>query len=141
VTASATGGLFRLDDIDLTIADPDADLRRRTVVDRRGDKVGEVDDLLVDDREHAVRFLRVKAGGFLAIGSSHYLVPVDAVVSVRDHRVHIDRRRAELSDVPTHDPDLAGLPRYYANVYAWWNATPYWAAGFRYPGDPGGRLR
>jgi len=39
--------------------------RGRTVVDRHRDEVGRVEDLLVDERENRVRFLRVGEGGFL----------------------------------------------------------------------------
>lgn len=98
------GNLIKLSDTTQTIADPDADVRGRKVVDSNGDDIGEVDDLLVDDQENKVRFLRVGAGGFLGIGEQHFLVPVDAVERIDSDRVHITRDRASLSDVPTYDP-------------------------------------
>jgi sporulation protein YlmC with PRC-barrel domain len=72
--------LVNLGDTGLTVADPNADVRGRAVVDHNGEEIGKVDDLLIDDRERRVRFLRVGHGGFLGIGASHFLVPVDAVM-------------------------------------------------------------
>jgi sporulation protein YlmC with PRC-barrel domain len=132
----ATETLYPLSETDQTVADPEADVRGRTVVDRHGDEVGRVDDLLIDDREKKVRFLRIAEGGFLGMGTSHYLVPVDAVVSVDENRVHIDRERGGMSDVPLYDPELAERTDYYATVYGWWGAPPFWGPGYRYPGFP-----
>lgn len=130
--------LHQLSETDQTVADPAADVRGRTVVDRFGEEVGRVDDLMVDDREHKVRFLRVGEGGFLGIGQSHYLVPVDAIVSVDPDRVRIDRERGAMGDVPRYDPELADQPDqdYYGDVYGWWGAVPFLGAGMRYPGRP-----
>lgn len=129
--------LIRLRDTTRTIADPAADVRGRAVVDSNGGDVGTVDDLLIDDQEAEVRFLRVGAGGFLGIGKQHFLVPVDAVAAVEPDRVHISRDRARLSDVPTYDPDLAyDDPAYYAGLYGWWGFAPYWGPGYAYPPFP-----
>lgn len=73
--AGGTGTLYRLGETDQTVADPAADVRGRTVVDRHGEEVGRVDDLLVDDRENRVRFPRVGERGLLGIGRTHYLGP------------------------------------------------------------------
>jgi sporulation protein YlmC with PRC-barrel domain len=60
-----TAMLVRLSDTELTVADPAADMRNRKVVDRDGEEIGEVDDLLIDAPEKRVRFLEVASGGFL----------------------------------------------------------------------------
>ena len=126
-----TGTLHELGDTDQTIADPDADVRGRAVVDRDGQEVGRVDDLLIDDEARRVRFLRVAEGGFLGFGAAHYLVPVEAVVAVHPDRVRIDQQRSGMGDVPVYDPELATVPAYYGNVYGWWGVPPYWGAYLR----------
>lgn len=128
-----SGLLIRLSESGLVPADPDADVRGRTVVDAHGEEIGKVDDLLVDDREMKVRFLRVGAGGFLGIGKEHFLVPVEAVAAVDADRVRISRERAALGDVPGYDPELAEAPAYYADVYGYWGYGPFWAPGHVYP--------
>jgi sporulation protein YlmC with PRC-barrel domain len=133
---SSQGMLRPLSKSGRTVADPEADVRGRTVVDRSGEEVGRVDDLVVDDREERVRFLRVAEGGFLGLGAMHYLVPVDAVVAVDPERVRIDRDRSGMGDVPAYDPELADRRDYYDGVYGWWGAAPFWGGGYVYPPFP-----
>lgn len=137
---TGTGGsanLIMLRDTDRSVVDPADDVRGRAVVDSNGADIGKVDDLLLDDEEGRVRFLRVGAGGFLGIGKQHFLVPVDAVASIEPDRVHIDRDRVGLDDVPVYDPDLVREdPAYYANLYGWWGYPPYWGPGYTNPPYP-----
>lgn len=132
------GTLIKLSDSTLTVADPAEDVRGSKVLDRNGDDIGTVDDLLLDDQEHRVRFLEVAHGGFLGIGEEHFLVPVDAVKRIDADHVHIDRQRADLSEVPGYNPALAEAPDYYGNVYGWWGYSPYWVPGYAYPPYPAG---
>jgi sporulation protein YlmC with PRC-barrel domain len=131
-----TARLVALKDTDKTVADPGADVRGRKVHDSKGEEIGRVADLLIDDEEGRVRFLRVGAGGFLGIGKDHFLVPVDAITSVDEEAVRISRERARMNLVPAYDPELAEDPTYYSDVYAWWGYGPYWAAGYTYPNYP-----
>ncbi|MGW3482364.1 PRC-barrel domain-containing protein [Rhodococcus indonesiensis] len=71
--------LIDLDDTDLTLVDPGDDIRGRAVYDRDGDEIGTVDGLLVDEQDRTVRLLRIGSGGFLGLGKTDRLVPVDAV--------------------------------------------------------------
>jgi len=43
-----TAALRRLSDTELKVADPAADIRDRRVVDRDGEDIGEVNNLLID---------------------------------------------------------------------------------------------
>jgi sporulation protein YlmC with PRC-barrel domain len=131
------GNLISIAESGRWIADPRADVRRRAVLDRDGEEVGTVEDLLIDDEEQRVRMLRVERGGFLGIGAEHFLVPVDAVASVTEDAVHIDRERTRLTDVPGYDPEVADEPAHYADVYGFWGYPAHWAPGYGYPGFPG----
>lgn len=128
--------LQSLSEANLTVADSQADVRGRKVVDAEGEDIGKVDDLLVDDAEVKVRMLRVKHGGFLGIGADHFLVPVDAVTSVTEDAVRIDRDRSRLTDVPGYDPDVADQPTNYGDIYGWWGYPAYWTPGYGYPPYP-----
>ena len=132
----ATGRLLRLSQTDQTIADPNADVRGRTAVDRDGEEIGTIDDLLIDAEEKRVRFLRIRSGGFLGIGKEDVLVPVDAVASAAPDVVRIDEARARLSDAPGYDPEVTYDDRYYQDLYGWWGYGPYWGTGYVYPGYP-----
>ncbi len=131
-----SSNLVALSDTDLTVADPQADVRRRKVIDATGEEVGKVDDLLIDDEQTKVRMLRVQHGGLLGIGADHFLVPVDAVVSVTADAVHIDRERSRLTDVPGYEPEVVYDPTYYGGVYGAWGYPAYWGPGYMYPGYP-----
>jgi hypothetical protein len=73
-----TAKLVRLSDTELTIANPAEDIRDRTVVDRDGEDIGEVEDLLIDAHEKRMRLLEAASGGFLGLGKTKFLLPVEA---------------------------------------------------------------
>src|ERR1035437_6218684 len=90
-TYMAASTLHRLHDIGETVSNPDEDVRGRKVLDNMGNKVGTVEGLMVDDAQNKVRFLRVECGGFLGLGATHVMIPVDAIVSIAADAVTIDR--------------------------------------------------
>jgi sporulation protein YlmC with PRC-barrel domain len=127
--------IVRLSDTDLTLAHPDEDVRGRKVVDAQGHEVGEVDDLMIDDQEKKVRFLRVATGGFLHIGRTKFLIPVDVIQSITPDTVRIDRTREHVAGAPAYDPEVTEEPDWQA-YYAYYGASPFWAPGYMYPMYP-----
>ena len=130
--------LERLEDTDLTLSNIEDDVRGRKVVDRNGDDVGKVDGLFIDRDERRVRLLEVSSGGFLGIGETKQLVPVDAVISVSEDVVQVEQDREHIARGPGYDPDLARQepPRYFADIYGYYGAAPYWTPGYMYPRFP-----
>jgi sporulation protein YlmC with PRC-barrel domain len=126
--------LIRISDTNLTVAEGE-DIRGRKVFDSSGDEIGRVEDLMIDDRGSKVRFLEVSHGGFLGIGESHVLVPVDAVVRVAPDAVHINRSRDHVAASPRYDPQLVD-DRYYEELYGYYGYMPFWGAGYMYPPFP-----
>ncbi|MFC0623298.1 PRC-barrel domain-containing protein [Kribbella deserti] len=126
--------LERLEDTDLTLADPADDIRGRTVVDPGGEEIGKVDSLFIDHDERRVRLLQISSGGILGIGDSKQLIPVDSVTGVDEETVHVDQNREHVARGPVYDPDLARQdPRYFADVYGYYGAAPFWTPGYVYP--------
>lgn len=136
MTEQTTATLRRLSDTDLTVGDPGEDIRGRKVVDRSGEEVGTVDDLLIDDRENKVRFLRVASGGFLGMGETKFLVPVDAIAEIGEGAVRVDQSREHVAGAPQYDPDLVYDTGYYGGLYGYYGYAPYWAPGYIYPAYP-----
>lgn len=130
--------LRSLKESDLEIQNKHDDVRGRKVYDRADNHIGKVDDLLVDESEGKVRFLRVAQGGFLGMGEKHYLVPVDAVVGVDDDAVRLGAEHERVSGAPDYDPALASENSrdYWGGVYGYWGYDPYWSPGYAYPGYP-----
>jgi sporulation protein YlmC with PRC-barrel domain len=127
-----------MSDSSLTVAHPDEDVRGRKVVDRNGDEIGDVDDLMIDDREQRVRFMRVGAGGFLGIGETKLMIPIDAIIRITDDAVQVNQTRDYAANSPPYDPALADDVRddYWGSAYGYWGYGPYWAPGYIYPPYP-----
>ena len=135
-----TATLRRLSDIGLTVADPAEDIRKRQVIDRDGEEIGTVNDLFVDERERHVRFLEVASGGFLGLGQTKFLIPVDAITNIRDDTVTVNQTRERIAAAPPYDPDLihrdTGEWGYYGDVYQYYGYPPYWGPDYVYPPYP-----
>lgn len=131
-----TGSLVKLGETDLTVEDPKDDVRGRKVFDRDGEELGKVHGLLVDDQHKKVRFLEVSGGGFLGIGDHTVLIPVDAVTKIDDDHVHVDQTKSHVAGGQAYDPELAKDPNYWLGYYGYYGVSPYWTAGYVYPGYP-----
>jgi sporulation protein YlmC with PRC-barrel domain len=118
--------LHSLSEANLTEAIPAEDVRGRKVLDRAGEEIGTVDDLIVDNREVRVRFLRVASGGFLGLGETKFMIPVDAITRIADEAVHIDLTRERVAGAPRYDPDIAVNRGYWDSVATYYGYPPYW---------------
>jgi sporulation protein YlmC with PRC-barrel domain len=127
--------LVRLGDTNMTVLDPGLDVRGRRVIDNNGREIGYVDDLMIDDTEKRVRFLRVTDGGFLGIGGQKFLVPVDAIVRTEKGAVHINRSREHVEAGPVYNPELMDRT-YIEQVYGYYGVMPFWGVGYVYPSYP-----
>ncbi len=128
--------LVKLSDAGMTVADPSEDIRGRKIMDQDGEEVGDVDDLLMDEHEMKVRFIRVATGGFLGIGETKFLIPVDAIARMDQDHVFINQSRERIAGAPQYDPDLTYDVQYYGGLYGHYGYAPYWGAGYMYPGYP-----
>ncbi len=128
--------LHKLSDSGLTVTTPAEDVRGRKVLDREGEEIGTVDDLMIDDEVRKVRFLRVASGGFLGLGETKFLIPVDAITRIELDEVHIDKAREHVIRGPAYDPDLSQQQEYWDGVYGYYGYTPYWGTGYMYPAYP-----
>jgi sporulation protein YlmC with PRC-barrel domain len=127
--------LVKLSDTNLTLASRAEDIRGRDVLDTAGDEIGKVDDLLIDEQEQKVRFLQVSSGGFLGLGATKFLIPVDAIMRMTEDAVYISHARERLAGAPRYDPSLVD-ERYLGDVYGYYGYSPYWGPDYRYPGYP-----
>lgn len=126
-------GLRKLKDSELTLARASEDIRGRKVVDCDGGELGKIDALFVDESEQRIRFLRISSGGFLGIGTTKLLVPVDAVARVEEGAVCVDQNRERLAHAPAYAPELMNEREYFEKLYEYYGYNPYWTAGYSYP--------
>jgi sporulation protein YlmC with PRC-barrel domain len=130
MTTGQIGTLVPLSDYDGELVDPDSDITGREVVDAAGEDVGKVDELLVDADRNVVRFMEIAHGGFLGIGQSKVLVPIDAVSSVGDDQIRISKMKADIEGAPPYDDAATGDPQaYWGSLYGYYGYAPYWGPG------------
>lgn len=134
-----TGILMRLSDSGQMLADLDQDIRGHRVVDRDGDEIGKVDDLLIDSEQRRVRMLRVRHGGLLGIGATPLFLPVETVEHVADDLVMIGRSRIQVAGAPGYDPELVDRDERMGALYDYYGYAPYGAPGYLPPAR--GRFR
>ena len=115
--------LLSLNEGAIDLADDTDDIRGLVVLDANGHRIGEVDDMLIDEAQQRARMLVVASGGVLGLGAQRHLVPVEAVARVSDHV----RLQHSADTVPkTHDIDARVDPGDYAAVYSHYGYTPFW---------------
>ena len=136
MSLNQNSSLSKLSDTGQTVANADDDIRGRNVKAKDGEDLGTVDDLLIDDQERKVRFLRVEHGGFLGFGETKSFIPVDAITRITKDDVFIDRSREQVAAAPRYDPDLVSQMGFYGDLYGHYGIMPFWGLGYAYPGYP-----
>lgn len=116
--------LVKLSDSDLVLENPEQDIRGLDVDDSSGEPFGRVADLYVDGKQHRVRFLDVRAGGFLGIGEKNFLIPVEAVLTVDGEKVTVDQSRQKVVDSPPFDASVVPQASYQRDIYDYYGRGP-----------------
>jgi len=133
--STAQPDILRLSDTTLTLTAKGDDIRGRKVVDTIGEAIGEVDELMIDVAEKKVRFLQITSGGFLGLGKSVFLIPVDAISWIDSKIVHINHDRKKFVGAPAYNPDMIDRA-YLDTLYDYYEYDPFWGSTYRYPAYP-----
>ncbi len=88
------------------------------VISRDGAPVGHVTSIV--EQEGQPPFLEVQDDGVLGIGAMHFLVPRDAIASIGEGKVHVDKTKQDLTGVPAQNDDEPQRPDFFESLYAWW---------------------
>ena len=96
------------------------------------EKIGKVDDLFIDESDRRVRFLEVGSGGFLGIGETKLLIPVESVTSLDNQTVRIGHGKQQLVGAPTYNPRLVDS-EFLRRTYSHYGYVPYWTPEYEYP--------
>ena len=94
-----------------------------TVYNAAGDKLGSVDDLMIDKISGQIRYAVLEFGGFLGIGTDRYPLPWNMLkydTNKEGYVVPLDKKKLEQaphyaeSDVPDYTPDYGKrVHKYY----------------------------
>ena len=117
--------LVRLRDTDQTVSSSDEDIRGRMAKYKDGRDLGTIEGLLIDQAERKVRFMEVGSGGFLGLGESKSLIPVEAITRTTADAVYVGHTREHVAGAPRYDPDLveSRLDNFF-NLYPYYGYSP-----------------
>lgn len=97
----------------------------KEVKDRRGEKIGEVKDLLVDDSGR-VRFVLLGAGGALGVGQKEHFVPFASFTSdMQQNTLTLKADQGKLANAPVRGEGVTG-EQYDRQIYEHYGLSPYW---------------
>lgn len=100
------------------------------VVNRQGEDLGDIKDLMIDVDNGRVAYAVLEFGGFLGLGSKLFAVPLTAMeVDTENHRFIFDQSKESLQNAPGFDkdnwPDFANRA-WGTQVHAHYGVRPYW---------------
>jgi hypothetical protein len=123
--AEAIPQLVRLRDTDRTVSSSDEDIRGRMARDQDGRDLGTIEGLLIDEAERKVRFMEVGSGGFLGLGESKSLIPVEAITRLTPDAVYIGHTLEHVAGAPRYDPKLMHTElEYFFNLFPYYGYPP-----------------
>jgi sporulation protein YlmC with PRC-barrel domain len=118
-TSDTSGRLIAADQVEGT-----------SVYNPAGDKLGSVEDVMIDKISGRIAYAVLGFGGFLGIGDRHYPLPWEKLTydtNMGGFVVDLDKR--VLEGAPSYsDADTAGWedPAWGKRVYDYYGARPYW---------------
>lgn len=100
------------------------------VVNPEGEKLGKLQEIMVDIDSGTIAYAVIVFGGFLGRGEKLFAVPWGAVsVDTEEKRLVVDMDPATLADAPGFDPDhwpaFSDL-EWASMVHSHYSVSPYW---------------
>jgi sporulation protein YlmC with PRC-barrel domain len=109
---------------------PADDLLGTGVYDRRGDRLGDIETLMIDVATGRIAYAVIAIGGFMGIGARLLAVPWTCLVFDADHGCFtLDITGERLERAPAFDrnhwPDMSD-PDWGRHVHEFYDIAPYW---------------
>lgn len=100
------------------------------VVNRQGEDLGKIEDLMVDLDQGRIAYAVLSFGGFLGLGDKLFAIPWQALaLDPAENRFILGIDKSLLDKAPGFDknnwPDMAD-PAWGAQLYSYYGYTPYW---------------
>jgi sporulation protein YlmC with PRC-barrel domain len=100
------------------------------VVNSAGEKLGKIEDFMLDVGSGRIRYAVLSFGGMLGIGNKLFAVPPEALtVDTDNKRLILDVDRERLENAPGFDkdnwPNFAD-PTLGREIYGYYGRKPYW---------------
>ena len=100
------------------------------VVNRQGEDLGEIDEIMLDVPRGRVAYAVMSSGGFLGMGDKLFAIPWSALTLDTDNKCFVlDVDKQRLESAPGFDkdnwPDTADA-EFDARLHSYYGARPYW---------------
>jgi sporulation protein YlmC with PRC-barrel domain len=100
------------------------------VINRQGETLGEIEDIMIDMRRGRIAYAVMGAGGFLGIGEKLFAIPWGALTLDTDNKAFIlDVDKERVKNAPGFDkdhwPSMADMS-WATDVHTYYRARPYW---------------
>lgn len=106
-------------------------LEGNEVRNRRGDKLGAVEEIMLDVSTGRIAYAVLAAGGFLGIGDKLFAIPWQALTLDTDNECFIlDVDKERLENAPGFDKDhwpAMADQRWASDLHTYYGAQPYWS--------------
>ena len=101
-----------------------------SVVNRAGEKLGRIEDVMLDMNDDRIAYAVLSFGGFLGVGDKLFAVPWGALdLDAPNKRFVLDVQKEKLENAPGFDkndwPDMADRV-FSARVYDYYGTPHYW---------------
>lgn len=102
-----------------------------TVVNKAGETLGELHEIMLDLHSGRISYAVISFGGFLGIGDKLFAIPWSKLEIDTDRKCvvfDVSKEQLERADGFDKDdwPDF-GEESFHTTTYGYWRATPYWA--------------
>ena len=103
------------------------------VRNNEGDKLGNLEEIVIDIGTGRVAYAVLASGGFLGLGDKYFAVPWDLLsIDTDNHEVVIDVDKEVLKAAPGFDqddwPDVDDRT-WMGDIYRYYGSEPYWEEG------------
>jgi len=100
------------------------------VVNRQGEDLGEIDEIMIDVPRGRIAYAVMSSGGFLGMGDKLFAIPWSALTLDTDNKCFIlDVDKQRLENAPGFDkdhwPSMAD-PQFGSQIHSYYGARPYW---------------
>lgn len=103
------------------------DVEGTNVYDPNGNKIGEIDHLMIDKPSGRVTYAVMSFGGFVGLGQSHYPIPWAALKYDTQLDGYVTGiTEDQLKDAPAFSDDSWGDRAWEAQTYDHYKVRPYW---------------
>ncbi len=106
-------------------------LMKDEVYNSRGEKLGDLHEIMIDLRSGRASYAVLSFGGLLGLGEKLFAIPWPLLkFDLENQRIVFDVTREQLEEADGFDksnwPDFAE-ESFHTTTYGYWKATPYWA--------------